>query len=465
MAVSQLAGHAVGFQRALTADQFTGLFGGSTGTGCLGGLFQNCLGNGGVFLKVLGQGLVDHIADQALDEGIAQLGLGLALELSLLQLDTDDGNDTLAGIGAGKILVLIFQDAFSAAVLVQHTGQGQLKAFLVGAALRRMHVIGKTEQQFIIAVIVILQSHLGHGALALALHIHDLRGQRGEVAALAQVADEGTDAALVAHGLGAELVSFALFLLWAVTLGTLICQGDADTGVQEGFFPQALEQRFVTIQRCFLEHFRVRLEGDRSTGGGCRADLFQITIGFAALEALLILGTIAADANGQPLRQCINDRRTDAVQTASHLVAGILAAELTAGVQHGIYDCDGRDAKLGLYIHGDAAAVIGNFDDITGFNRYFDMGAVPSQGFVDGVIDDLVDQVMQAGRAGRTDIHAGTLAHSLQALQDLDLRTAVGMVCGRFAVGFGDDFFCHEMIASCCGGYLLLLPSMEAILF
>ena len=101
------------------------------------------------------------------------------------------------------------------------------------------------------------------------------------------------------------------------------------------------------------------------------------------------------------------------MQTASHLVAGILAAELTAGVQHGIYDCDGRDA----------------------------------------------------GRAGRTDIHAGALAHSLQALQDLDLRTAVGMVCGRFAVGFGDDFFCHEMIASCCGGYLLLLPSMEAVLF
>ena len=100
MAVGQLAGHAVGFQRALAADQFTGLFGGSTGTGCLGGLFQNCLGNGGIFLKVLGQGLVDHIADQALDEGIAQLGLGLAFKLSLLQLDTDDGNDTLAGIGA-----------------------------------------------------------------------------------------------------------------------------------------------------------------------------------------------------------------------------------------------------------------------------------------------------------------------------------------------------------------------------
>ena len=129
------------------------------------------------------------------------------------------------------------------------------------------------------------------------------------------------------------------------------------------------------------------------------------------------------------------------MQAASHLVAGILAAELTAGVQHGIYDCDGRDAQLGLDVHGDAAAVIGNFDDITGFDRYFDMGAVPSQGFVDGVIDDLVDQVMQAGRAGRT------------------------MVGRRLAVGFGDDFFCHEMIASCCGGYLLLLPSMEAVLF
>ena len=335
----------------------------------------------------------------------------------------------------------------------------------MGTALGRVHVVGEAEQQFVIAVIVILQCHFGHGALALAFHIHDLRGQRGEVAALAQVADEGTDAALVAHGLGADLAALALFFLRAVAFGALVCQGDADTGVQERFFSQTLEQRFIAVQRGFLEHFRIRLEG-YCGAGGCRcADFFQIIIGLAALEALLILGPVAADADGQPFRQGVYNRCTDAVQTTGHLVAGILAAELTAGVQHGIDDRHGRDAQLRLDIHGDAAAVIGNFDDVAGFDRYFDMGAVSGQRFVDGVIDDFVDQVVQAGRAGGTNIHAGALAHSFESFQDLDLCTTVGMVCGRFAVGFGDDFFCHEMIASCCGGYLLLLLFIEAVLF
>ena len=94
-------------------------------------------------------------------------------------------------------------------------------------------------------------------------------------------------------------------------------------------------------------------------------------------------------------------------------------------------------------------AVVRHFDDVAGLDGDFDVGAVPGQRFVDGVVHDLVDQVMQAGRAGGTDIHARALAHRLQALQDLNLGAAVGVVGGRLAVGFGDDFFCHEVIASC----------------
>ena len=59
--------------------------------------------------------------------------------------------------------------------------------------------------------------------------------------------------------------------------------------------------------------------------------------------------------------------------------------------------------------------------------------------------------MVQAGRTGGADVHAGTLAHRFQAFQDLDLGAAVGVIGGRLAVGFGDDFFCHEVIASCLG--------------
>ena len=333
----------------------------------------------------------------------------------------------------------------------------------MGAALGGVDVVGKAQQQFIVAVVIILQRNLGHGALAFPLHIHNLGVQGRKVAALAQIADEGTDAALIAHRFGAHFT--VLLVLRAVGVGALVRQGDADTGVQEGLLPQALEQRFIAVERGFLEHLRVGLEGDCRSGRSRRADFFQLAVRLAALEALLVLGSVAAHADSQPLGQGVDNRRADAVQTAGHLVAGILAAEFAACVQHGVDNGHSRDAQLGLDVHRDTAAIVRYLNDVAGFDGNFDMGAVPGQCFVNRIIDDFVDQMMQAGGAGGADIHTGALAHSLQTLQNLNLRTAVSVVGSRFAVGFGDDFFCHEMIASCCGGYLLLLLFIEAVLF
>ena len=44
---------------------------------------------------------------------------------------------------------------------------------------------------------------------------------------------------------------------------------------------------------------------------------------------------------------------------------------------------------------------------------------------VDGVVDDLVDHVVEPGRAGGADVHAGALADGLEALEHLDRVGAV----------------------------------------
>ena len=48
--------------------------------------------------------------DLALDLGVAQLGLGLALELRLGQLDADDGRQALAHVLAGQVGVVVLED-------------------------------------------------------------------------------------------------------------------------------------------------------------------------------------------------------------------------------------------------------------------------------------------------------------------------------------------------------------------
>ena len=70
-----------------------------------------------------------------------------------------------------------------------------------------------------------------------------------------------------------------------------------------------------------------------------------------------------------------------------------------------------------------------------------DLGGVAGQRLVDGVVDDLVDHVVQARAVvGVADIHARPLAHRVEALEDLDrFRIVVGrigvLLAGRFGHG------------------------------
>src|SRR5215471_7163089 len=64
---------------------------------------------------------------------------------------------------------------------------------------------------------------------------------------------------------------------------------------------------------------------------------------------------------------------------------------------------------------------------------------VAGEGLVDRVVDNLIDHVVQAGAViGIADIHAGALAYSIKALEDLDrFSTVVGNVC--FTGGFSHE--------------------------
>src|SRR5439155_16356813 len=61
-------------------------------------------------------------------------------------------------------------------------------------------------------------------------------------------------------------------------------------------------------------------------------------------------------------------------------------------------------------------------------NRHVDLIAEAGERFVDRVVDDFVDEMMQPGRPRRSDVHRGTLANRLEALENLDL---VGVVVVR----------------------------------
>src|SRR3954465_15494043 len=67
-----------------------------------------------VLLQELGEAGVDHRGDEALHARVAELGLGLALELRVGELGRDHRRQALAHVLAGEVVVLLLEDALLA---------------------------------------------------------------------------------------------------------------------------------------------------------------------------------------------------------------------------------------------------------------------------------------------------------------------------------------------------------------
>ena len=213
-------------------------------------------------------------------------------------------------------------------------------------------------------------------------------------------------------------------------LHALIAQGDADALVQKGHLAQAhLEGVKVEIASLKDAGFRglagldVGPEAHGGAGALGLADDLEVVKHLAALVFLLVDLAVLIDVDLQVLRQGVDHGRAHAVQAAGDLVAP--AAELAAGVQHGQADLHRRTAHLRMDAHGEAAAVVAHLDGAVLENGHLYIVAETGQRLVDGVIDDLVHQVVQPALVGRADVHARAAAHGLQPLQHLYLALVI----------------------------------------
>ena len=147
---------------------------------------------------------------------------------------------------------------------------------------------------------------------------------------------------------------------------------------------------------------------------------FGILHGF---KALLIVAVILIHIHDHPFGKRVYHRCAHAVQTAG--IGVIFIIEFSARMQLRIYDLHRRYAQLRMNIHGHAAAVIAYLAGAVLAERDRDFGRVAVGCFVNRVIYNFPDQMMQSARAGRTDIHAGSHTHSVQPLQYGNIRRGI----------------------------------------
>ncbi len=102
------------------------------------------------------------------------------------------------------------------------------------------------------------------------------------------------------------------------------------------------------------------------------------------------------------------------MEAARDLVTG--TSELPAGVQLGQDDRQRRHALFGHHVHRNPRSVVRDGHRVIRVDDDFDKVVSPRECFVDRVIDDLVDKVMESARTGRADVHPRPQANRFKAL-------------------------------------------------
>ena len=129
---------------------------------------------------------------------------------------------------------------------------------------------------------------------------------------------------------------------------------------------------------------------------------------------------VASHSQDQLLRERVDHGYPYTVQAARHFVAVVI--ELTTGVQHGHDDLGCRDAFF-VSVYRNAATVVAYGDGLIGVDDNVDIGTVSREGFIDRVIDDFKDHMVEARAIVRiTDIHTRTLTDCIKAFQYLNAR-------------------------------------------
>ena len=282
----------------------------------------------------------------------------------------------------------------------------------MGPTLDRVDVVGEGVHVLRVSLVP-LQCDLDLDAVARALQVDDV-GMDGRLR-LVQMLDERDDAALV-H----ELVGFLI---------SLILDGDVDSAVEEGELAKALRED-VEAEGSRLEDEWVRLERDLGAALARDAGLLDRRFRCAPVVALEVHLPAPPHLHLERLGEGVHDRDADAVEATRDLVGSLV--ELPARMELGHDDLGRRDALAGMKLNRNPSAIVVDGNARIDVNGDSDALALARKTLVDGVVDDLEDEVVKASLRGVADVHPGALPYGFEALEDPDVLGAVkGFWCAH----------------------------------
>src|SRR5258708_18906738 len=152
------------------------------------------------------------------------------------------------------------------------------------------------------------------------------------------------------------------------------------------------------------------MEFDLCAGFAGFAGLLELIGRLPFFVALLRNGAIALNFEFEKVGKSVDDRDTDAVETAGNFVG--VAVEFSACVENGKHNFGGGALFRGMHVNGNAAAVVEHGDGIVGVNRDVDFFGVTGHRFIYGVVNNFPDPAMKTHFAGPADLHSAAPTNS-----------------------------------------------------
>ena len=380
------------------------------------------------------------LRDSGGDFGIAELGLGLTLELRLGHLDRNHGREAFAEILGSQVALELVEQLVLLGILLERAAETHLEALEMGSAFYGVDVVDIGIYLLGIAVVV-LQGYVdgddlvgGHAdgvrnqCLGPRVEIFDELAQAfGGIEHVGAVYLPAGGLGLARNRVGHELVHHL----------PPVGQDDSDALVQERKLTQARRKSVIFVHRALGEYGRVGMEGYGGSRIRSLADHLdrseRLSLGILLHEDL----PFAVHFRDQAVRKGVHAGDAHAVKAPGHLVARL--AELASGMQHGEHHFQSGTMLLLVHARGDASAVVPDLYRIVLENLHVDAVAEACHGFVDAVVDHLVDEMVETSFRNVSDIHGRALAHRLKTFENL--YTVSGILFFRPSHHF--FFLCH----------------------
>src|SRR5690606_12104282 len=171
----------------------------------------------------------------------------------------------------------------------------------------------------------------------------------------------------------------------------------------------------------------IGFERDLGSGTLGRAHFLDIADGIAALIFLHVNLAAAAHLGLGPFAQRGDRLGAHAVQTGGCFVSALVEFRACANRRHDQFERG--SSSFTMNVNGNAAAIVADGYAAVEIDLYLNIAAIAAERFINTVINQLIDQMVQSLRGGIADIHAGILPDMSSVAQYLYILPYIVFGC------------------------------------